>query len=268
MDTKQPQIVARWVDLRQLWPETEHGNIQFSCALSYLPTHEQDSVRRFHFRRDASTHLASLLLQHATITSLAQQQWCESSITRSQSGRPSASKPVAFDYSVSHHGSRVVIAVRNDKDIALSRRIGADLVDLSSAGTSHIDDFREVFAPEECASIAPDPSTPAQPVLLFSYWALKEAYTKALGVGLVTDLHSIVFSNVPNLTLSDLPYSDAIRCHRNGKSLPWRFELFMLDGGLLLAIATPLEGLLHPGEPTAVSPISLQDILVSASTVF
>ncbi|KAK7207756.1 hypothetical protein BZA70DRAFT_265100 [Myxozyma melibiosi] len=245
-------VVVHWIDLKNTW--TEPADPSFLHSLSCIPPSERVAVSKFHFRRDASTHLASLILQHSTIARLANIPYPKTHIRRSEHGRPYPSiiNP-PFDYNVSHHGSCVAIGVRDSPPL----RIGIDLVDLSSAGPADVNDFRDVFAPQECSAISRSHS----PRVLFSYWALKEAYTKALGLGLVTEnLQSIVFSNVPPIDFSSNPYSAAITCSVDNIPLNWRFELFALSESLLLAVATPADNL-EFDKPTSVSRITLSDLL-------
>ncbi|KAK9451401.1 uncharacterized protein V1518DRAFT_408459 [Limtongia smithiae] len=112
------------------------------------------------------------------------------------------------------------------------------------------------------------------------FWTLKEAYTKATGEGIVADLSTIEFSNLPpppslssfslhatDMTVADLTftdntllYTDTISCARSGTSLStWRFELWLSPTHVLaLACSSP-----PSTTPTPVIPLNTNTLLAS-----
>ncbi|KAK9241344.1 hypothetical protein V1525DRAFT_7303 [Lipomyces kononenkoae] len=234
-----------WIDVRKYWIEdTVEAEERFAKALTLVAPEEQTSLRRFHFRRDAAQHLASLLLQHLVICQLADVPWVESRVSRTLMGRP-FHEQARFDYNVSHHSGRVAIGVR----VADQRHIGIDVVDPEDATRNWkpgwIDDFHDIFTESEYAQILRDGKKEdgITKRRLFTYWALKEAYTKATGIGLVSDLKSIEFSKVEDVDINEKPYTRSTICKVNNGLIDWRFEIFALEGGLVLASATTNEGL-------------------------
>ncbi|KAK9368663.1 hypothetical protein V1509DRAFT_652919 [Lipomyces kononenkoae] len=234
-----------WIDVRKYWIEDSvEAEESFAKGLTLVSPEEQASLRRFHFRRDAAEHLASLLLQHLVICQLADVSWVDSRVSRTLMGRP-FHEQARFDYNVSHHSGRVAIGVR----VADQRHIGIDVVDPEDATKNWkpgwIDDFHDIFTKSEYAQILRDGKKEdgITKRRLFTYWALKEAYTKATGIGLVTDLKTIEFSKVEDVDINEKPYTRSTICKVNNELIDWRFEIFALEDGLVLASATTNEGL-------------------------
>ncbi|KAK9461069.1 uncharacterized protein V1516DRAFT_674945 [Lipomyces oligophaga] len=255
-----------YLDIGDFWQKESDPSFHASLA-SLVDSSERKSVTQFRFRRDAAAHLISLLLQHLVIASIAHVAFDQTFITRKPDGR---GKPVPssgdfaklLDYNVSHHGGRVAIGIDVTSDVRPAC-IGIDLVDLNTAGLAIVDDFRDIFSLSERIAI----KTHVDPVLqhryLFSFWALKEAFTKAIGTGLTADLLAIQFSNVPLLSESCM-YSDSAKCHFHADLLAWKFQLYFLENCFILAVATPTSKLLcHTS--TSVERILLPDLLSSVS---
>ncbi|KAK9243367.1 hypothetical protein V1506DRAFT_544753 [Lipomyces tetrasporus] len=234
-----------WIDVRSCWiDDSVEAKELFAESLTLVSPEEQNSLRRYHFRRDAAEHLASLLLQHLVISQLADLPWIESRVSRTMMGRP-FHETGRFDYNVSHHGGRVAIGVR----LADQRHIGIDLVDPEEATRNWkqgwIDDFHDIFSDSEYAQILRDGKKENEITKrrLFTFWALKEAYTKAVGIGLVTDLKSIEFTSVEDVDTNERPYTRSTICKVKNELIDWRFEIFALEEGLILASATTNDGL-------------------------
>ncbi|KAK9467152.1 hypothetical protein V1512DRAFT_262074 [Lipomyces arxii] len=261
-------VFVVWVDVRTCWTDSEViADEHFAECLQYISAEELERLRKFHFRLDAAQHLASLLLQHHVIRHLTGVPWRNSFISRTILGRPYF-HGARFDYNVSHHSGRVAIGVR----LADRRSIGVDLVDPKEASKrwkpGWMDDFTEVFTDREYDQILYGDTTENDPIAkrrLFSFWALKEAYIKATGSGLVTNLKAIEFSSVEDVNLDFKPYTNKIVCIRSSELLDWRFELFALEDGLIFAVATPNDGLLE--DQTKIKKICIQDVLKNAETV-
>ncbi|MDH2388059.1 4'-phosphopantetheinyl transferase superfamily protein [Streptomyces sp. HNM0663] len=106
-------------------------------------------------------------------------------LVRGAGGRPAVCAPAGFDVGISHTGDLLVVGV------ARGRRIGVD--------AEHRDrplsmpPLPEKFChPEELARLARLPAAERNRALVHR-WTLKEAYAKALGVGLRLDLSGVPF---------------------------------------------------------------------------
>ncbi|KAK9453895.1 hypothetical protein V1511DRAFT_503515 [Dipodascopsis uninucleata] len=258
------ELLLLYMDVENLWSEDNpKKSEEFAEALCLVTAEEQFSLRRYHFRNDTKTHLASLLLQRFVIANLTRESWVKIHIQKTINGRPFCAG-ADFDYNVSHHGGRVAICVRQ-----VDRHpVGLDLVDLkvatknwteTSEGTKWVKDFTDIFTEVEYSQIMrSENDIEITKRRLFTFWALKEAYTKAIGVGLVTDLKSIEFSNVPDVCFPHNPHSRSAQCVVNGKPLDWRLDVIAPESDIILALATPETGLVT--ESTEIRKIDVEDI--------
>ncbi|KAK9476626.1 4'-phosphopantetheinyl transferase superfamily [Lipomyces japonicus] len=259
------ECVVLYADVRSLWLGNSSASEEsFAKYVSLLPAYEQLALKKYHFRSDAVQHLVSLLLQHAVISQLQGIAWKDSRITRSTSGRPSY-QSARFDYNVSHHGGLVAIGVRTVN----SKRIGVDIVDIDEATknwrSGWENDFHDVFTENEYKTILSERDSYKIKRRLFTFWALKEAYTKAIGVGLLSDLKSVEFTNVGDIDVSGLDHYSKTLCKVNGEPIDWRFELFALEKTVIMAVATSNDDLLE--NKTSVKLINLQDIIKAVHSV-
>lgn len=131
-------------------------------------------------------------------------------------GRPYIkSLGVNFDFNVSHCDGLVVVALSPNGSIGIDVEAVDPGVDLS-IGQSY-------FCPEEGAQLndLPDQDKPAR---FFEFWTLKEAYLKALGVGLSAGLQTISFdlTKMPGLGVQ-FP-DQGPECGRS-----WSFDLYDVE---------------------------------------
>ncbi|KAA8895717.1 hypothetical protein FN846DRAFT_320170 [Sphaerosporella brunnea] len=194
---------------------------QFTLLLPLLPPQTQTSITRYHFPEDRSLSLGSALLQrHLICAHYAQYTTLRSApLSRDPlSGRPfhTAGAGVA-DYNVSHHSPRLEYPSGGERCIvalaaivgaeAWGRRVGVDVVPTThrrDGAEEFVDTFcgadhAGVFTAYERAVVMAQPGIEGRVRRLYLLWALKEAYTKAIGVGVVMDLTKIEFRGLEGM---------------------------------------------------------------------
>ncbi|KAF8446592.1 hypothetical protein BGX38DRAFT_1193427 [Terfezia claveryi] len=259
------------------------SSIPSRLPLQLLPRLARGPITQFYRLSDRKLALGSQLLQRLllcethkdldpNITLQSVTLWKDP-----ESGRPGyllpecATEPRIIDYNVSHHSGLVVLAARLPPPSTFipgspkPRRIGVDVVPTTLpqrafSSEEFLDSYTSpssgVFTPQEIADINSQPTWPLRVRMFYMHWALKEAYVKAIGTGLVTDLTQIEFRN---LKLFDLDrsagkrYTDA-KLYLSGVEQPeWYLEVDVFEGvdegepdenGICyIAIATEREGL-------------------------
>ena len=153
--------------------DVERCNIAISTA-------EKDHLRRFRSERDRNSYRAAHALARFALSS------CETSVPpdawvfeETAQGRPeiSAGHGVpALRFNISHTRSVVACIVTRGLDC------GVDVESINCCSDHH-DLDRSVLAPSELSAFAAVADT-KHPTLFCRYWTLKEAYAKALGLGM------------------------------------------------------------------------------------
>jgi 4'-phosphopantetheinyl transferase len=166
--------------------------------LPQLTTGERDHAARFRFTRDRLAFALGRVLVRRTLSQFSSPPaggWQFASNTYGKpelTGSPGA-PPLRFN--ISHCAGMVTAA------FALGRDIGVDVesVARSSAGAEIA---RTCFAPEEIRAIESLPERQQQ-LAFVSIWTLKEAYVKAIGMGLSIPLADFAIGlNPPVITFS------------------------------------------------------------------
>lgn len=264
-----------YLDVALLPPAT------YAAGLRALPPESRTKVVRYHFAADRRLSLGSALLQrwllcrhYAPYASLAYVRIRIDPV----SGRPSHAEPALLlrngsgavvDYNASHHrpaaGQRCIVALGaltadagEGAGAELGPQIGVDVVPTThDRGDAQVfvDTFCDaegdarVFTAHEIATITAHASLADRVRCLYLVWALKEAYTKAVGTGMATDLTRIEFRHV---TLFDprRRWRDAqLWIEGIDQSPAWYFEVSFLPGvpgdepgpgdGFYLAVCAP-----------------------------
>lgn len=210
------RAVIRWlVDVDQLWPQTSSSATRpltvywapdeaVQTALNRLPQDEKAKVLRFHFTSDAKMSLASCLLKRKAITQICEVPWHEANVTLDNNKKPyfvpggeKTGKTVALN--VSHHGGLVAVAACPGS----ATKLGIDIVSMSQANIATVArqgfetwvrTFEAVFSDRELNDIVhfvpPESCDPQAEIAtklrhFYLHWAMKEAYVKMTGEGLV-----------------------------------------------------------------------------------
>lgn len=223
-----------------------------------LPPSARDQLRRWlsadeHARHDRlrvdtardqflSAHaLVRGILAHARATHPAGLQFSQTEHGRPELAYTGGGPRLRFN--LSHTSGMVALAVTLDRDI------GVD-VENRSRTTSSLDLARRFFAPGEAAALEALPPADRQRAFL-DYWTLKEAYVKALGLGLTHSLSAFEMHVDREIRIT-------FTSEAGGDPASWHFALAHPDATHHLALAARRA----PGEAlrTRFTPLALETL--------
>ncbi|WP_256105402.1 4'-phosphopantetheinyl transferase superfamily protein [Streptomyces sp. ODS05-4] len=206
--------------------------IAATLAAHWLDEHEQEVAGRFLFERDRRQYLVAHTLVRRVLTLEAGIPEAEAVLWRSARGRPFLRKPPGglprggrdLDFNLSHvHGHNLLGVVRR-------QRIGVDIERLDRADQG-FGTIAETFAADERAWVAQ--AAPGRPRdrRVLRLWTLKEAYSKARGLGLGLPFDSFSF------TLAEERGVTAFRPPEGDRAARWRFVELEPVPDVLAAVA-------------------------------
>ncbi|MQL69534.1 hypothetical protein Taro_001801 [Colocasia esculenta] len=232
--------VRRWLVDISLW---DPSPAQFSSFLALLPKYEHPAILRLIFGfllfcnhlmtmsdarflklDDRKRALVSRLLQYSLVHEVLDIPHAEIKIKRTIEGKPYLNNSRQhvrypnFNFSVSHSGNYVGIA---SEPVCL---VGLDIVSdvlRQESSLNFINDFSSYFTHLEWKNITNAGNSNHTLSEFYRYWALKEAYVKALGNGLGYKLDRLEFHHIGWSNIS--VYVDG------EESRDWKFWLFDLD---------------------------------------
>ncbi|MGW1764810.1 4'-phosphopantetheinyl transferase family protein [Streptomyces sp. NPDC002073] len=192
--------------------------IAATLASHWLDENEQEVAGRFLFERDRRQYLVAHALVRRVLALETGIPEAEAIIWRSSRGRPFLQTPDgglprgadALDFNLSHANAYNLLGVSR------GLRIGVD-VERLDRGERGLDNIIATFSPEEqdwIASAAPGRPRNRRALRL---WTLKEAYSKARGLGLGLPFDSFVF------TLAEDRGVLAFRPPADDSAARWRF---------------------------------------------
>ncbi|OIK06008.1 4'-phosphopantetheinyl transferase family protein [Streptomyces monashensis] len=206
--------------------------IAATLATYWLDEHEQEIAGRFLFERDRRQYLVAHALVRRVLALESGIPEAEAVIWRSSRGRPFLQKPVEglprggreLDFNLSHaQGHNLLGMVRR-------HRIGVD-VERLDRGERGLDTIVETFADEERAWVRAAAPGRARDRRVLRLWTLKEAYSKARGLGLGLPFDSFAF------TLAEDRGVVAFRPPDDDPSARWRFVELEPVPDVLAAVA-------------------------------
>lgn len=162
-----------------------------------LPFQQQVKIMHKKFTADAKTALANQLLQRF-ISCLCLNTTDQSKLQfkQNQYGKPYlVDSDFSFSMSNQQGYTSMVISLLN-KDIGIDL---ASCSDVDKFGEDYLRHFKDIFHPDEYQNLSQIKDNDDSRLVFTEYWALKESYTKKLGVGLNGDLASYNFTNVAKL---------------------------------------------------------------------
>ena len=187
--------------------------------MAELPQHDRDRIGRFRRPRDQRQRLAGTLLLRRALSRAIGRDFENVPIQRTTRGRPFVDSLVyPGDFNLSHHGAWLAVAW------TAHGRVG---VDLAGIGQVRLKVAQYVCSNEEIAyldGLAEEPQAQA----LATLWALKEAYTKAVGFGMSRQAQQLSFRpkvGQPQFTLF-------------GADPAWTFSVLEAAPATVAAIAT------------------------------
>jgi len=197
----------------------------YEQCLQQIDTVGQSRVRRYYRREDSWRSLVGMLLPRCVLVDLGV-PLRNVTFAKTEAGKPYAdclSGFEAFGYNVSHDNHLVAI-VSQQGSLPDVRKVGIDVMKRALPRNETYRSFLlaigDTLTPGEVALFKPgiDPGTAER--YIFQLWTLKEAYTKALGLGLGFDFKRIEF---------DIPTLRVLVDGQPPKG--WEFVLFeILDG--------------------------------------
>lgn len=221
-------IDARRLDLWYVLPDYLRDETLLESYRGLLSAREERKWKRLRLERHRHTYLITRALVRSTLTHyhpVDPRAWTfrENRYGRPEIAGPAGAPPLRF--SVSHTNGFIAFLVGVDRDL------GVDVENLEWKGTICKTADR-YYSPVEAADVRRQPP-PAQRTRFLEYWTLKEAYTKARGMGLSLPLDAFSFRldegcPIPVSFAPDLSDDQA----------SWQFELFRPTGCHVLSVAT------------------------------
>ncbi|WP_341367379.1 4'-phosphopantetheinyl transferase superfamily protein [Yoonia sp. BS5-3] len=150
-----------------------------------LSADEQARANRFVFARDRDRYVAGRARLRAILSQYLDQPAADIRFGYGSHGRPGVDG-IAFN--LSHTGDQALLAVA--QDVVLG-------VDIEAIAPIEMAVAKAHFAPEELRALLALPE-PGQVPAFYRCWTRKEAYLKAMGTGLATDLSSFTVTLGPN----------------------------------------------------------------------
>ena len=178
------------------------------------------------FARDRRDYAAAHALLRRTLSALsdvAPHEWCfASGIHGKPRLSPSLAERTHLSFNLAHTDGLVACAISQDREIG----IDVEAIDRRIEAWNIADKF---FSPHEVAALKGCDESERN-VRFVETWTLKEAYLKALGVGLSAPLDDFTFV---------FDGAAGLRLERDDASLPlpWRFDLFAPSERHRLAVA-------------------------------
>jgi phosphopantetheinyl transferase len=213
------------------WPTARVSTAELEAQQDILSDDERDRCDRFGVERDRRDYAAAHVLLRRVLSLYGEPAPATWRFSRNRHGRPSivpeqaAARPLNF--SLSHTRGLVACAVTSTRDVG----IDVELIGEKAAAPELAE---RLFARSEVAMLRN--CEPEEYATRFvELWTLKEAYIKAVGVGLGHSLDSFAFCfhGITGLRFSAPP---------DGMSSQWRFMLGASSSEYRLALAVRCRG--------------------------
>jgi 4'-phosphopantetheinyl transferase len=196
-----------------------------------LSEEERERAARFMREGDRATYVAAHAMLRVALSRSAPLEPEAWRFRTGPHGRPEIDGPAerhGLRFSLSHTAGFAICAITTDVPVG---------VDVEATGRrTPLDVAQRCFAPEERDALDALPP-PRRPERFLEHWTLKEAFLKALGVGLTYPMSRVRFTLVPGA-----PVRVAVPPDLETDPEAWRFESWRPDEGYLAALAVRSEG--------------------------
>jgi len=160
--------------------------------LALLSEEERAKADRFMFPHDRDCYVAAHALLRATLSDYFARPPQDWTFVTGAWGKPRVDANDGsgrLSFNLSHTRGWVAVAV------ALDREVGVDVERIALARADE-EVARQLFAPAEFADFQQEPEA-GRADAFFDYWTLKEAYIKAVGLGVALPLKDFAFTRDP-----------------------------------------------------------------------
>lgn len=190
-------------------------------ALASLSPAEEARAARFVFRRDRERYVAAHAALRQLLSFPAGRPAAELAFAEGEFGKPALVDCPGLQFNLSHSGGMALIAIGRGFEI------GVD-VELERAVPDALELAANYFTPDELRMLAALPADARDHAFLVG-WTRKEAFLKALGLGITVDLRSV------EVGLQNVERSVKYVLEKQSHSL--RILSVALKGGAVAAIA-------------------------------
>jgi 4'-phosphopantetheinyl transferase len=211
---------AQWTQANQLLPE--HERVRISKFIR--PTADKKTLTGKD-NNDAKLSLAGLLLTRKLVHERLHVPYSSVNIERTKERKTHFKHPSNFNFNVSHHHQLVVLAA--DWHVL----VGVDVMNVELPRTSVVEYFdlmNNCFTVHEWQQIRAGVDDRDRMRLFATFWTLKEALIKALGIGLGFDLQRAEFTLTPVTSVgsdSALTARATVKIEHEARS-DWFFNIY------------------------------------------
>ena len=235
LPTDDSQLLQRLENEVHVWlsrPEDVTDSDQLQEYQSLLSSDEQERYRRFHFDRDRHHYLVAHALLRKALSAYVDVDPSAWQFSQNKHGRPEISGPdiePLLRFNLTHTNGLVACVVTLESDC------GIDVERLSARGNL-MGIAEKMFAASEQQDLM---NLDGQAFLdrFFTYWTLREAYCKALGVGIAWSK-----SNYGFVEKGSERWGICFDALSNEESDHWQFALTRPTSEHLLAVAVRAAG--------------------------
>uniref|UniRef100_UPI00398F0D13 L-aminoadipate-semialdehyde dehydrogenase-phosphopantetheinyl transferase isoform X2 n=1 Tax=Pristiophorus japonicus TaxID=55135 RepID=UPI00398F0D13 len=227
---------VRWLFRCGAW---QPARSEWLLAARCVQDEEKQRVGRFVFAKDAKAAMGGRLLIRKLIAEKLKIPWNEIQLERTTKGKPFLANPVNvipnFNFNISHQGDYTILAAEP------ILQVGVDVMKTDFPGSSSVAEFFRImnrqFTDHEWNTINMAGDEWAQLDMFYRYWALKESFIKAVGVGVAFNLQRIEFHASPLHLRAGQVFKETIMFLDGEREEGWAFEETMLDDSHHVAVA-------------------------------